>query len=512
MDETPVVENDRPPSSTPEALRMKTNLVALLVALVALACQKPLGTAEAASASKNVRSPASAGTFYPSDAKELAATVKKMMDAAPQTAKDPVKMILTPHAGLEFSGQTAANAFKQLAPGFERVVIVAGNHSNEANYDGASPDTATHYAMPGLEVKVAAVTASLVGKPGFSSQPQPKAHSMHMVEIELPFLAYQNGGKPFEIVPLVVGHLERQGTRQVATELAKLADAKTVFVFSVDLSHYYTYDQALALDKPCLDALVRTNADDVARCDTDATQVLMTMLELAARLSLSPRLLSYTNSGETPRIGDKSRVVGYGAMTWEDRYELGKDEQQALLTLARRSLEAQVKEHRTIDVPAEVLSRFPRLATNRGAFVTLREDGDLRGCIGSLGPTEPLAEDVVHNAVHAAVHDSRFEPVRPEELAKIHIDISVLDTPRPLNGVTGDALVKYLGDKKPGLIISYKGRRSTFLPAVWEELAEPLAFLGHLCRKQGSPEACWREADARFETYGSQLMAEPEKK
>jgi AmmeMemoRadiSam system protein A/AmmeMemoRadiSam system protein B len=477
--------------------------------LFAVACQKQ-GVAEAAApVAKVVRPPASAGSFYPADPKVLAETVKKMLDAAKPVSKVPVRMILTPHAGLEFSGQVAAESFKQLAPGFERAVIIAGNHSNEAHYAGASPDKATHYQVPGLEVKVAAVTATLFGKPGFVDAPL--AHSMHMIEIELPFLSQMNGGKPFEIVPLVVGRLSRPETASLAAELAKLADPKTIFVFSVDLSHYFTYDEAVALDKPCLDALVRGNEDDVARCNTDATQVLVTMLELAARLSLTPRLLTYQNSGDTPRIGDKSRVVGYGALVWEDRFELGKEEGEVLLDLARKAVETEVKDGRALTIGTDLLERYPRLSTPRGAFVTLRENGELRGCIGSLAPTVPLARDVVDNAINAAIHDSRFSPVKPEELPRIHIDISVLDTPRPLTGVTGEALVKYLGEKKPGLVIGYKGRRSTFLPSVWEEVTEPLAFLGHLCRKQGSPEGCWREPEAKFETYGSQFLEEPKK-
>ncbi|HEY3451189.1 MAG TPA: AmmeMemoRadiSam system protein A [Myxococcales bacterium] len=489
----------------------RTLLIAAAAATLSLACQKQVGTAEAAAAKsdakKVVRPAAAAGRFYPDDAKELSGKIAKVLAAAPKVSTEPVRMVLVPHAGLEFSSQMAANAFKQLTPGFERAVIVAGNHSNQAHYAGASPDKATHYQVPGLEVKVSPVAAQLLGKPGFPDAPA--AHGTHVIEIELPFLSQVNGGKPFEIVPLVVGRLSRPEARSLAAELAKLADPKTIFVFSVDLSHFHPYEEALRLDKPCLDALGRANADDlVARCETDADQVLMTMLELGAKLALTPRVLGYTNSGETPLIGDKSRVVGYGAMAWEDRFELGKEEQVALLALARQSAETKVRDGKAISVPPEIASRYPRLLTERGAFVTLRENGQLRGCIGTLVAHRPLAEDVVDNAISAALRDNRFQPVSVEELPKIHIDISVLDAPRPLMGVTGDALLKHLGEKKPGLIIAYKGRRSTFLPSVWEEIATPSEFVEHLCRKQGSPSNCWQMAEASFETYGSQMFAE----
>ncbi|MGC4115380.1 MAG: AmmeMemoRadiSam system protein B [Myxococcales bacterium] len=396
----------------------RTLLIAVLaLAALCLACQKQTAEAAAAKldAKKVVRPAAEAGRFYPNDAKELSEKVAKVMAAAPKVSKDPVKMVLVPHAGLDFSAQMAANAFKNLTPGFERAVIVAGNHSNQAHFAGASPERSTHWQMPGFEVKVSPVAAQLLGKPGFPDVPA--THGNHMVEIELPFLREANGGKPFEIVPLVVGRLSRPEARSLAGELAKLDDPKTVFVFSVDMSHFHPYEEALQLDKPCLDAMARANADDlVARCETDADQVLLTMLELSAKLALTPRVIGYTNSGETPIIGDKSRVVGYGAMVWEERFELGKEEQVALLGLARQSAETMVRDGKSIELTPELAARYPRLLTQRGAFVTLREDGQLRGCIGTLVANKPLAEDVIENAVHAAIHDSRFKPVTVDEL------------------------------------------------------------------------------------------------
>jgi AmmeMemoRadiSam system protein A len=191
-----------------------------------------------------------------------------------------------------------------------------------------------------------------------------------------------------------------------------------------------------------------------------------------------------------------------------DAVRLGDREQQAILDLATRTVDTQVREGRQIDVPAELLARFPRFRQIRGTFVTLKKRGELRGCIGTLNASHPLAEDVVNNAVNAAIRDPRFAPVRPDELGDIAVSVSVLDVPRPLVGVTGDALVKKLGAEHPGLIIEYQGRRSTFLPQVWDELPEPVEFLGHLCRKQGSPAGCWQQPGARFESYGAQVIGE----
>jgi AmmeMemoRadiSam system protein A len=206
--------------------------------------------------------------------------------------------------------------------------------------------------------------------------------------------------------------------------------------------------------------------------------------------------------------GTMPQQIAHASSGEADPDRLDESEQQALLDLAKRTVEILVREGRQIDVSAELLSRFPRFRSIRGTFVTLKKRGELRGCIGTLKASQPLGEDVVMNAVNAATRDPRFSPVRPEELADIAVSVSVLDVPRPLVGVTGDALVKKLGAEHPGLIIEYQGRRSTFLPQVWDELPQPTEFLGHLCQKQGSAAGCWREPAARFESYGAQVIGE----
>jgi len=483
-------------------MRMPQTVAVLAAAILFGSCRKPVEQPVPVVA-KRVREPVVAGQFYPGTASELKTTVQGFLERAQRLAQAPVPMVLVPHAGYVYSGQVAAQAFRQLEPGFERVVVIAANHSAEARYRGISVDRSTHYRVPGLEVPLSDPSA-LLKNPLFVEVPA--AHGSHVVELELPFLAELNG-KGFELLPLIVSRLDRSEARAAAEVLAAHADAKTRFVFSVDLSHYHPYEMAERKDRSCLDALARMNADDVAQCDTDGTQVLLLMTELAARLALTPKLVTYANSGDVS--GDRSRVVGYGALVYEDRFELNAEERNALLLIARTSLETRVREGKDLAVPPELVSRHPRLETRRGAFVTLKKDGDLRGCIGTLTAHRPLAEDVAANAVNAALHDPRFSPVAPEELSALKLSISVLDAPRPLSGVAGENLVALLGQKKPGLILEYRGRRSTFLPEVWEQLPEPVQFLGHLCRKQGSPEDCWRSEEARFETYGSQHLEVP---
>lgn len=482
----------------------RRNVVAALAAL-ATAAGCPCAPAPPPAPPKQVRPPAAAGQFYPGDAAALAAQVRTFFEGARRVVARPARIVLAPHAGLVYSGAIAATSLRQLEPGFERAVVVAANHDGRTQLRGFSVDTPTHYAVPGLEVPVAAAARALAARPGAAAAPG--AHGTHVVEIQLPFLREANGGRPFELVPVVVGELDYDGVRALAAELAALDDPKTVFVFSVDLSHYHPYEKALALDRPCLDALVRMDARDFVRCDTDGTQVLAVMAELGALLGTTPRLLAYRNSGDV--AGDRDRVVGYGALAFEDGVRLTADERSALLSLARASLGRAVRDGVPADVPGEVAFRFPRLRADGAAFVTLKAKGQLRGCIGSLVARQPLLQDVTQHALDAALRDGRFVPVRREELAGIRLSISVLDAPRPL-ALAGTALLERLAATRPGIVLEHEGRSSTFLPAVWEQIPDPAQFLAALCEKQGSPPTCWTRPSTRFQAYGAQEFAEGE--
>ncbi|HKJ70384.1 MAG TPA: AmmeMemoRadiSam system protein A [Gammaproteobacteria bacterium] len=123
----------------------------------------------------------------------------------------------------------------------------------------------------------------------------------------------------------------------------------------------------------------------------------------------------------------------------------------------------------------------------RGAFVTLRREGELRGCIGTIEAHRPLAADVTANAFGAAFRDPRFPPVSAEERSGLTLKIEVLTTPEPLAFAGEEDLLAQLRPGTDGLLIEAAGRKGTFLPTVWEQLPEPRAFWTHLKRKAGLP-------------------------
>ncbi len=138
------------------------------------------------------------------------------------------------------------------------------------------------------------------------------------------------------------------------------------------------------------------------------------------------------------------------------------------------------------------LSTLPEeLLAPRAAFVTLEKQNRLRGCIGSLKPRRPLAEDVICNAFAAAFRDPRFPPVTPEEAKDLSIHLSVLSSLEEIPCRSEQELLAQIRPGIDGLVLEEGYRRSTFLPVVWASLPDKRDFLSHLKMKAGLPPHHW---------------------
>jgi len=179
---------------------------------------------------------------------------------------------------------------------------------------------------------------------------------------------------------------------------------------------------------------------------------------------------------------------------------LTADQKQALLTLARTAVEAEVT--RTAPPPLAPLGRVPDAM---GAFVTIKVDGELRGCLGTLNcPPGQLAVEVARCGADAASHDPRFPPVSPSELPRISIEVSVLGPLEPLDPPSPSAIVP----GRHGLVVEQGHRRGLLLPQVateWEWNAEQ--FLRQTCVKAGLSQDAWRHG-ARVYRFEADVFGE----
>lgn len=157
----------------------------------------------------------------------------------------------------------------------------------------------------------------------------------------------------------------------------------------------------------------------------------------------------------------------------------------ALLELARASLVHGLAHGEPLPISAEGLPAD--LAADGACFVTLKLDGQLRGCIGSPEARRPLAVDVAENAYASAFRDNRFKPLTTRELDGLSLSISVL-SPKVEMTITDEVdLLHQLRPGMDGLIIEDGGRRALFLPSVWRQLDKPQQFLAHLKAKASIP-------------------------
>ena len=171
---------------------------------------------------------------------------------------------------------------------------------------------------------------------------------------------------------------------------------------------------------------------------------------------------------------------------------LENKDKDILLKLARESIAYGLTHGHAIEISDDTYS--DTLRKNGASFVTLRHREQLRGCIGSLSPYQPLVTDVVKNAFNAAFHDPRFTPLRPDELQDIHIHIEVLSPTEKINFSSEIELLDMLRPGIDGLVLKQNGHTGTFLPSVWSQLPEPEVFLQQLKRKAGLTPNFWSDS------------------
>ncbi len=429
------------------------------------------------STGSNVRPPAVAGLFYPDDQAALRRDVDAALASAePALAPGVPKAVIVPHAGYVYSAPIAAHAYARLVPArdiVKRVVILGPCHRVPVR--GLALPAATVFATPlgGIDVDAPARDAVAALPQVVTSD---AAHAdEHALEVQLPFLQRILG--TFTVVPFAVGDASAE---QVCEVLERLyGGPETLVVISSDLSHYQRYETARAIDGATVQSILALDASIDHDQACGATPIAG-LIELARRRGLAAELLDLRNSGDT--AGDKRRVVGYASFAfWEGEPPQGyrAEHGRALLRLARAAIAGALG--RTI--PPQPGASW--LEERRATFVTLRQNGDLRGCIGSLEPRRALGHDVAENAVASALSDPRFAPLTVDELDRTEVEVSLLSAPAAIACSTHDALIASLVPARDGVILAHGKQRATFLPQVWEQVPDANEFVAQLKRKAG---------------------------
>ncbi len=425
------------------------------------------------------RPAAVAGMFYPGDASTLARDVRALLDDVQPQALTP-KALIAPHAGYIYSGPIAASAYallKPIASRIRRVILLGPTHRVAVR--GLALPGVEAFATPLGEVAVDMEAARAIAElPQVTVSPQ--AHALeHSLEVHLPFL--QSVLPDFKLLPLAVGMASAEEVAEVLETL--WGGDETLVVVSSDLSHYLPYDTARRVDGDTAQAILhlRQGISHEQACGGTPVNGLL----LAARKHhLQPHLLDLRNSGDT--AGSKDKVVGYAAFAFAA--PAPQDMRgPLLLKLARDAIGAQLG---YLTTPAPVA---PWLQEPGAVFVTLTQNGNLRGCIGSLEAHRPLGEDVRQNAVAAAFRDPRFSPLSADEFNATRVEVSLLSAAEPMDFTDEADALAQLRPGVDGVILEYGLHRGTFLPQVWEQLPDKQQFMAQLKRKAGLPADFWAD-------------------
>ena len=480
---------------------LMTQCIALLVTAPILHVRAAAGAA----VQEKVRPEAVAGAFYPADPQALSQMIDDMLaKATPPPVDGEILAAVAPHAGYPYSGPVAAWTYAALkGHKYSRVVVIAPSHY--VGFDFTSVYDGDAYTTPLGQVPVdkefarrlvkMSATIQLSGKGHQATQDAPE----HSVEVELPWLQTVLGN--FELVPIVMGDQSYESSRALGVALAKMLrdDHDTLVLASSDLSHYHTYGEAETIDHKTLNALEAYDYLSMSRnfesrvWEACGGAPIVAAMIYAERMGANKaEVLRYANSGDVN--GDRSRVVGYSADLFIKSthkadavppFSLTDAEKAELLSVARKSVEYMIQKNEPY---APLPSASETLNREYGAFVTLTENGSLRGCIGYTAPIKPLFMTVRDTATLAALRDPRFSPVRASELPKLAYEVSVLS---PLRRVTDIEQIKVGRD---GLLMKNGDSEGLLLPQVpVEQKWDRLTFLEQTCAKAGMDPNCWKD-------------------
>ena len=477
----------------------------------------------------SIRQPVFAGQFYPADSTTLTNQIKFFLENAKPPRVDNVVAIIVPHAGYVYSGQIDADAYNQVKQNKYDVIVVLGTNHTTAGFSGISLYPKGEFATPIGSVKIDDVAGDELLKKDDDVSTNLVVHEKeHSIEVQVPFIKYLF--PQAKILPIIVAEPNIEMCTRFGKALAEvLKDKKTLIVASSDLSHYPKFDDAIKVDNKTLKTIATLNMEKIVsimqgQLDKNIPQLvtcacgeapIIAAVSIANEMGANTAsIISYSNSGYCS-VGTIDRVVGYGAVTIEkgkiltvadvdsivkdDSYKLTSSDKRALLKYARETLELYF---------ATQIFPLPRNINNmlkikRGAFVTLKKNGELRGCIGNMSEDTPLITNVGAMTLQAAFSDTRFVPLTHPELSQIEIEISVLT---PFTRIINADEIELGHD---GVIVRKGNKQAVFLPQVATEMGwSKEVFLDQLCLKAGLNKGDWKNAE--LYTFQADVFSESE--
>ena len=463
-----------------------------------------------------LRRAAVAGTWYPGDARAIAAEVEGYLGAVtPVTLPGPLVALISPHAGLRYSGPVAAFGYALLRGRAALTAVIVGP-SHRVPFTGSAVFARGGFQTPlGTAPVDEEIAAALVKHgPGVAEMPEPHRDE-HSLEMQLPFL--QHLVPRLRVVPVLMGYQVREDVDRLAEALAAALAGRddAILVASSDLSHYHPAPVANSLDARVVGEIERFDPESLMdllevadRHACGGGPMVAVMKAARARGADHSTVLHYGDSGDVAE-GDKARVVGYvsAALTSSAGAKRPRDadaEERSAGPWLSPAARKRLLEVARSALGAELAGSFSdkggyteaELLRPGGAFVTVRRrrSGQLRACLGRTDASTPLIDNVIIVAVAAASGDRRFDPLTADELPLLTFEISVL-------GRMFEVVPEEVQVGVHGVLVRCGERQGLLLPQVAVEHGFTRdTFLEQACHKAGLPPNAWREA-ANLQIY-----------
>jgi AmmeMemoRadiSam system protein B/AmmeMemoRadiSam system protein A len=491
---------------------MKFLLFALLISCVfSEEVTFPVGTREAVFGKRG---------WYRFDSELLKKQIQSHLEKEGKRSED-IRAIFVPHAGYDYCLPVSVAAYSQLKPEtIKRVIVLAPSHY-QALEQGVFPGAnAVETPFGVLPVDREAITKLVVQYPHYFTVNEQVSRNEHSLELQYPLIHYFLG--KVSLVPVVLPSLSLEMAEKYADSLAKVLKEDDLVIVSTDLSHYPTRANAEIVDKESMRSWKTMNPERIyqvekkwrgsefASCAMCGIDAILTGVNLIHKLWESPELKLLKHGDSSMAGGNENRVVGYGAAAVYAKGKKGdqmeqsrfnQEERQVLLSIARETIHAVISgKEKIIKEPGS--SKLHE--TGYGVFVTMKNKGMLRGCIGCFSSEKPLWRLVAEYAV-ASTKDQRFQydPVTEAELPMLDVEVSVLS---PLQKISDWKDVE-LG--KHGIVIEKGWHRGVFLPQVAEETGWNLEdFWMHLCRDKAglAPDAYKSDPDAELFIFDAEVF------
>jgi MEMO1 family protein len=490
----------------------------------------------------SVKHPEFGDLFYPAQKEELSARLDKLLEQADiNPVPAGILVLISPHAGYGYSGQTAAYGYKLIKNKPYKTVIILGT-SHHKPFIGAAvyPAGVFETSLGRLEIDEE-FTKNLIGKGPDIFADASAFNREHSVEVQLPFL--QSVLSDFKIVPLVIGDCSLDTCKRIASALKETIGVRkdVLLVASSDMYHGYDLKQADQVDVLTLELIKKMDYKELYYSLRDAKAqacggfATVIALNVAKEMGYDKvEILNHTNSavvtgvstngqwtvgyasivvynsapraykelrrcalaGNTPRLFELRRC----ALAGKGENMLNNQQRKKLLEIARASINSYLQNGKKM----ELSETDPVLIQEMGAFVTLNKHGELRGCIGNLSASQPLYLTARDMAVEATVYDPRFSAVTLAELKDIEIEISVLSPLKKVDSANEIELGKH------GVLVRKGYQSGVFLPQVATETGwSKEEFLNNLCvHKAGLAQDAWKDKNTELYIFTAEVFSE----